>query len=379
MKTSDILEGHDMDVYLHRGSDDSNSKYLVDYQASDFFYVIVSDNGRELFISEVEYSKAESESDADSVRSFSDYSEKDVRGNTSEQTEVLVDYLKDKEFDGKIGVGPEFPSLLTKSLKDAGFKVEILEENPFNTLRMVKKEEELENMRSIQKKTEEAMKEIKSVLKESEIGEDNVLYYEKEILTSEKVREKIRDTIPSADFPITSIVASGKTTGDPHKFGEGSIEAHQPIVVDIFPKGEHGYFGDMTRTFVKGSVPKKIKKMHEASLEAQQNALQKVESGINAEEIHITALETVKSHGFDEEESHKGYLQTTGHSLGLDVHEPPRLTKDAIELKKNMVITVEPGLYYPDEGGVRTEDMIRVTESGYENFNSTESSLINVK
>jgi|APHM01.1.fsa_nt_gi Xaa-Pro aminopeptidase len=244
---------------------------------------------------------------------------------------------------------------------------------------MTKTDEELEYMRSIQKKTENAMKQVKAVLRESKIGEDEVLYYNEDKLTSEELREKMRNTIPSADFPITSVAASGKTTGEPHKLGEGHIKAHQPIVVDIFPKGENGYFGDMTRTFVKGKVPEKIEKMHEASVEALKNSLQEVEPGINAEDIHETALETVRSHGFDENEGHKGYLQTTGHSLGLDIHEAPRLTKDSIELKKNMVITIEPGLYYPDEGGVRTEDMIRVTEDGYENFNGMENSLINVE
>jgi len=378
LKLEGILDEQDLEIFLHRGSNDSNSKYLVNYQASDAFYITVSEEGRELFISEVEFSQAKDESNADNVRSFSDYSDRDVRGNISEQAKLLVDYLIDKDINGFIGVGPKFPSLLTKSLEESGFEVKVLDENPVDTARMIKTEEELENMRSIQQKTENAMKEVRNVLKASEIGENDILYYEGEKLTSDRIREIIRDTVPNANFPIETLVASGKESGDPHKLGKGPLEAHQPIVVDIFPRGKHGYFGDMTRTFVKGEASDRIKKMHEASLDALENALEKLKPGVNAEEIHDTALETVESHGFKDKEDFEGYLQTTGHSLGLDLHEPPRLTKGSIDLKKNMVITVEPGLYYPDEGGVRTEDMIRVTEDGYENFNNMESSLIHV-
>lgn len=367
----------DLDIYMHRGSNDSNSKYLIEYQASDAFYVILTKDQTEIFISEVEYSQAKSESQADSIQSFGDYSDRDIRGNISEQASVLVNYLNEKGIES-IGLGPEFPSLLTKSLENAGFEVKVLEENPINQARMVKTEEELEKMRSIQKKTESAIQEVKNVLKNSKIGKNDKLYWKGEELTSGILRNVIRNSISDADFPIQTIAASGKTTGNPHKVGKGPIEAHKPIIVDIFPKGEHGYFGDMTRTFVKGDVPEKIQKMHSACIEALENALDKIEAGLNAEEVHRTALETVKSQGFDEQEEHKGYFQTTGHSLGLDVHEPPRLTKDSINLQENMVITVEPGLYYPKEGGVRTEDMIRVTEGGYENFNDMDNSLINV-
>jgi Xaa-Pro aminopeptidase len=367
----------DFDNYLHRGSDDSNSKYLVDYQASDNFYVIVTEGQTEILISEVEYSQAESESQAHSVQSFGDYSDRDVRGNISEQASILVDYLNQKGIES-IGVGPEFPSLLTKSLEDAGFEVSVLEENPVERARMIKTEDELEKMRSIQKKTENAMQEAENILENSRIEEDDKLYWQGDELTSERLREAIRNTIPDADFPIQTIAASGKTTGNPHKVGEGAIKAHTPIVIDIFPKGQHGYFGDMTRTFVKGDVPEQIQEMHSACLEALEDALDEVKAGLAAEKVHRTALETVKSHGFDDEEEHNGYLQTTGHSLGLDVHEPPRLTKGSIELKENMVITIEPGLYYPDKGGVRTEDMVRVTEEGCENFNDMDSYLTNV-
>jgi Xaa-Pro aminopeptidase len=111
--------------------------------------------------------------------------------------------------------------------------------------------------------------------------------------------------------------------------------------------------------------------MSDAVLAAQECAFRLIRHGADGESVHREVQQTLEAHGFKTGEVNgrmQGFFHGTGHGLGLDVHEPPRVSKVKATLRAGNVVTVEPGLYYPGVGGVRIEDVVVVTESGCRNL-----------
>jgi len=136
--------------------------------------------------------------------------------------------------------------------------------------------------------------------------------------------------------------------------------------VDIFPRvSATGYFGDMTRTFLRGRASDRQRELVEAVRAAQLAALRKVRAGVDGRLVHRKVIEVFESRGFRTKigkGGSTGFFHGTGHGVGLAIHEPPRMNMTAnIVLKKGSVVTVEPGLYYPGLGACRIEDVVQVT------------------
>jgi Xaa-Pro aminopeptidase len=152
------------------------------------------------------------------------------------------------------------------------------------------------------------------------------------------------------------------------------------IVVDIFPFGKKDrYFEDMTRTFVKGRPTKKMQEMYDLVLEAQEAALGAIKEGVTGKYVDDIVCDIFEKHGYGtpRTKSKTGYIHSTGHGVGLEIHEPPRLSQTGTKtLKAGMVVTVEPGLYLPDVGGVRIEDIVVVTKTGCKNLTKYPKELI---
>jgi Xaa-Pro aminopeptidase len=170
------------------------------------------------------------------------------------------------------------------------------------------------------------------------------------------------------------IVASGAEGALAHAVGSGPIEAGEPIIIDIFPRNkESRYFGDMPRTFVKGEPEAKIQEWYDLTREAYETALETVQAGVMGKEVHDAVCEVFEREGHPtlrtDESTEDGFNHSTGHGVGLDVHELPSLSQFGGELRPGHVVTVEPGLYEQGTGGVRLEDLVVVTETGYENLN----------
>ncbi len=163
-----------------------------------------------------------------------------------------------------------------------------------------------------------------------------------------------------------TIVAGGDQACDPHERGSGPLRPGELIVVDIFPRvSATGYHGDMTRTFLRGRASEAQRNIVAAVRAAQQAALRMIRAGVNGRDVHRKCVEVFTARGFETRSTPKGsvgFFHGTGHGLGLAVHEPPRMS-GAVDyiLKKNSVVTVEPGLYYPGVGGCRIEDVVQVT------------------
>ncbi|ADP77153.1 peptidase M24 [Methanothermus fervidus DSM 2088] len=158
--------------------------------------------------------------------------------------------------------------------------------------------------------------------------------------------------INGAEKPaFETIVTSGKRSSYPH-VSPSNKKLENPILIDWGARYNH-YCSDMTRTIVK---TEKEEEMFEIVLEAQKKGIDAIRSGITASKIDRIVRDVIKEYGYG-----KYFIHSTGHGVGLEVHERPSLSKkDDTKLKTNMVITVEPGIYIPEKFGVRVEDMVLV-------------------
>ena len=159
-----------------------------------------------------------------------------------------------------------------------------------------------------------------------------------------------------------TIIASGKRSALPHgRASEKKIEKGDFILVD-FGSDFKGYHSDQTRTVVCGKPTSEQQKIYQIVKDAHDRAIEKVRPGIPICEVDQAARDYIRSQGYGDHFGHG-----TGHGIGLAVHEDPVVNSENRDLlKEGMVFTIEPGIYIPDCGGVRIEDMVRVTSQGAE-------------
>jgi len=177
-----------------------------------------------------------------------------------------------------------------------------------------------------------------------------------------------------------TIVACGTQACDPHECGHGPLYADEPIIIDVFPRSQKtGYFGDITRTVVKGRPSEALRKLYNTVERGQQLAFEELRKDVRGRDVHKHVLEFFEREGYKTGKSDgrmQGFFHGTGHGLGLDLHEAPRLGKTSTDtLRRGNVVTVEPGLYYPGIGGVRLEDVALITDNGARNLTKFEKAL----
>jgi len=241
-----------------------------------------------------------------------------------------------------------------------------------------KSSEEVAHIRTAHVKVQKAFRMIEAILGGSDSA-GKYLKYKGEVLTSERVKQEV-ESLMLADnlvFDEGLIVASGPQAAMPHHEGSGPLLANQSIICDLFPRDrETNYYADMTRTYVKGAPSPRLRKMYDAVQRAQEEALASVRAGVSTKTVHQAAVSVFESDGF-EVGSDVGFIHGTGHGLGLDVHEGPSLRAGEDDLLvEGDVVTIEPGLYYSADGGVRLEDVVAVTADGCINLTQYEKKLI---
>ncbi len=212
------------------------------------------------------------------------------------------------------------------------------------------------------------------ILSDASAASDGVLRWDGGALTAEKVAGEINAEIARLGGTAThTIVAPGAQGADPHESGHGPISVNEAVVIDIFPRVDAtGYHGDLTRTVVKGTAAAAVQQAHAAVDEARQAAIAAAKPGTRAADVHAAAATVLERHGFETDAAARpphGFFHGTGHGLGLEVHEAPRVspTSDHV-LEAGNIVTIEPGLYYPEWGGVRIEDVVVITEDGCRNL-----------
>ena len=277
-------------------------------------------------------------------------------------------YLK-KQKVRTVRVSGQFPLGLARRLEKAGIKVKI-EEGPLFPGRIVKRPGEIAELRKSQRAAVAGMRRAVDMIAKSRPDDKGRLALGGSILTADLVRNAIeREAGDRGCSAIDTIVACGRKSVDPHERGKGPLRINQPIVMDIFPRDkESGYWGDLTRTAIRGTPSRKVAAMHHAVSKAQKAALKRVKAGVFAGSVHQAAADELVRQGFQNQIKngrHVGFIHTTGHGVGLEIHEAPAVAPSRQRLRAGMVITVEPGLYYSDVGGVRIEDTVVVTTDGY--------------
>jgi Xaa-Pro aminopeptidase len=134
----------------------------------------------------------------------------------------------------------------------------------------------------------------------------------------------------------------------------------------------------MTRTVLKGEAPEKLKEMYEAVHAAQEAAFAVLRPGILYSDVHNAACDEFEKRGYGtiRSDSKVGFIHSTGHGVGLDIHELPSVSLQEVEVEQGHVVTIEPGLYYPELGGIRIEDMVVITADGFENLTKMEKEFV---
>lgn len=274
---------------------------------------------------------------------------------------------------GRVEVPVDFPMELGDNLRRLGLIVHGCS-GPYWPQRQRKRPDEIELIRQALVITAQGMSAGIEMIRAAAIGPDGLLHLGGEPLTSERVRGEINATlIRQGAAPHRTIVAGGAQAADPHEMGSGPLPAHFPIILDVFPRVESsGYWGDMTRTVCRGSASERARRAWEAVFQAQETAFARVRAGASGKEIHDTLTAGLTTAGFptgpQADGRQGGFFHGTGHGLGLEIHEAPRISSRDDRLESGHVVTVEPGLYYPDLGGVRLEDVVVVEPEGCRNL-----------
>ena len=247
------------------------------------------------------------------------------------------------------------------------------------TARGRKTAEEVAHLEEAQQITESAMLFAIDQIRASEVRNGD-LYLEGEPLDVARLKKMVRVFCLEREMALGEfIIAPGDQGCDPHDCGSGPLRADETIIIDIFPRHLNTlYWGDMTRTVVKGSASDELKKLHATVKEAQEAAVNAIAPGVTGDAVHAVVQEIFTREGYVTELKNGewvGFFHGTGHGLGLDIHEPPRLMRGGPVLEEGMVVTVEPGLYYPGLGGCRIEDVVVVTADGCRNFNRAPKDL----
>ena len=267
-----------------------------------------------------------------------------------------------------------FPAGALEDLRRAGIRPVVVPD-PFFAGRSRKSAAEIQAIRAALRATEAGLATAVLTLAASRIRRDGLLELSGRPLTSEILRERAeRAMFAAGASPDRSIVAGGLQGADPHHRGAGPLPAHRPIVLDFFPRHRvNGYYGDLTRTVVKGRADAKTQRAFQAVLEAQHLAIKLIRHGAEGSGIHGRICRFFDAAGYPmrrTERRREGFFHGTGHGLGLELHEPPELGRTPARLQAGQVITVEPGLYYPRWGGIRIEDVVQVTHRGCRKLSS---------
>jgi len=346
---------------------DADMLYATRFLAGDPFIFLQRNGKRTIVLTDLEMDRGRRTAQVDEFVSYNQL-EREVQGKSKQAPpfeKVLAHFLRKRRVK-RATVPMNFPLGYARELARA--HVDLATTNGlFWPEREAKTNEELKLIGRALRITESGMRRAMDVLQRSTIARDKKLKWSGKTLTSEILRAEIDMAILRAGgTPTNTIVAGGDQACDPHERGSGPLRANQLIILDIFPRDpKNGYWGDMTRTVVRGRASEEQRRLWQTAKDGQELAFKRIEAGVDGMTIHKAIQKLFSDRGFPTEVrngKNVGFFHGTGHGLGLEIHEYPRLQK--VVLKDRQVLTVEPGLYYPRLGGVRHEDVVVVTKTG---------------
>lgn len=351
--------------------------YLTNFHAHDPIVFLRSNGKRYLLMNELEYGRAKKESSVDEILSYTEFSKRAQQAKGEDNNHVLfLDVLDQllKEFSlNNFAVPASFPVWYADKLRALKYNLEVKKE-PLLPQRVRKSAEEIEKIFNAQSANEQGMQRIIDILQESSVDQGKINWQNK-TLSSEILKAEYAKFMLDLGYQVSAtIISSAEQTVDPHDNGSGPIFANSPIIIDLFPQHQQNrYWGDMTRTVVKGKASEEIAKIWHVVKDAQSMAMDNMLSGVRSDVVHGKVEKFFEDKGYAsgfKDGKYQGFIHGTGHGIGLDIHELPRFSRFGEEFQVGHVVTVEPGLYYPGIGGVRIEDIVVIEKEGPRNLNN---------
>ncbi len=342
--------------------------YATRFFVGDPFLYLEQNGKKSILLSDLEIDRGRRQAKVDEVVSLSliqrPLEKRLKRKPTIPQT--IERFLRQRRVK-RAAVPSDFPLGLAQALTASGIKLEPTS-GLFYAEREFKRDEEIKQLQNAIALTEVGLERAFEVLRASEIKPGRRLFWGGKRLTSEILRAEIDCAIlRTGGTPMNTIVASGDQACDPHDRGSGPLAANSLIILDVFPRAaDTGYYGDITRTVIRGKASEPQKRLWHTVLEGQEYALKKIRPGVSGQELQKEVSDLFTDRGYPTEIRDgrwTGFFHGLGHGLGLEIHESPRIA--GTDFKKGQVLTVEPGLYLPGVGGVRHEDDGVVTENGF--------------
>lgn len=230
-------------------------------------------------------------------------------------------------------------------------------------LRILKDAKEIEAMRRASEVNEECFRQTAAHIRQGVTEQELAAIWQKAALDA-----------AGGELPDVPIVASGLNGASPHATATPRpVESGDLVTIDGFLRVE-GYYSDITRTYAVGEIDEELRKIYSVVQEANAAGRDVIKPGIQAQEVDRAARAVIEKAGYGEYFFHR-----TGHGLGLEIHEAPYIVEGNEEiLQPGMTFTVEPGIYLPGKGGVRIEDDVVVTETGYEPLTNLPRDLVHL-
>jgi Xaa-Pro aminopeptidase len=343
--------------------------YATRFRAPDAFVFVETRGRTAILLSDLEVDRGRREAKVGDVISYSEL-EKKVRGTRKQKPaypEVVAGFLKDRGVQG-VWTPADFPLGLAIALEQESIRVRPVT-GPFWTRREIKTQEEVKALEAAVRIAETGMARGHQILKAATIRKDKSLFWNRSVLTAETLRREMEIAVVRAGGEARgdTIVACGELACDPHDRGSGPLLANELIILDIFPRdARSGYYGDLTRTVVRGSANGEQRRLWNICLSGQRRAFRALKPGVDGGEVHEGVKAFFAESGYPtqiKDGRWQGFFHGTGHGLGLEIHEEPRFA--ATTFRPGQVFTVEPGIYLPGVGGVRHEDVVVIGEKGH--------------
>lgn len=354
---------------------DANMLYATGMFVPDAFIYFRHHGKSTVVMSDLEIDRAKHEAHVDEVISMTEITqplEKRI-GRRAKFADIIAAIFRKRRIR-TARVPANFSLVHAEQLRHHGIRV-WTDDTPVFPQRELKRRDEVRAIERSLRTTEAGLAAGIATIRAARAGKDGRLMLGGSVLTSERVRAEIDIAmIRLGGLGAHTIVAGGDQACEPHDRGSGPLRANQAIILDVFPRDERsGYYGDMTRTVVRGKASDALRRQFEAVREAQRAAIRTIRAGIDGHTVHRAVQKVFDERGYktgvaspNQKSSarQQGFFHGTGHGLGLQVHEAPRMGIVPCRLRAGHVVTVEPGLYYPGVGGVRIEDVVLVTTSG---------------
>ena len=378
-KASEAIE-HAASSQLHYAdSSDPDIRYLSGIYVPDPF-LLFTHKGQRIGVASVnEFNRMAQDSALDEVLLLPEIEEETARRfklpkGKKPATAHVVSHLAKRYGISEFNVGSRFSAGLFSSLQKAGIKVEVDAGGVLLPQRQIKTADELKSLRKANRASAAGFREVAKTLAEAKVSK-GVLMHQGQVLTSERLRKMINHAcLEHEAMAMNTIVASGDQACDSHCLGHGPIRAGDLIVVDIYPQRmEDGYWGDMTRTYLKGRASDAQRRLVRTVKKAHQMAIGMIKPGVSGGRVHQAVENFFTQQGYETRKGAKpvGFPHALGHGVGLEIHEQPIMRAGAsFRFRKGMVMAVEPGLYYPGLGGARIEDCVDVISGGCEKISS---------